>query len=532
MNHDSNMPEAQACVLGPLLERWATEKPEEIAVLFEDGTSCAWVELLKLTRRVARGLSDMGIRRGDHVLSWQPNGREALLTWFGLNYLGAVYVPVNTAYKGMLLQHVVQLSDASHIICHSGLAPLLEDIDYGPLLTDIVLTGAVLEVSGLSGHCFTDLMDNSGEIEPADLQPWDTAYIIYTSGTTGPSKAVLSSYLHAYSSIAETHAGFSEADRILVNLPLFHCGGTTFIYLSLIHGASFLLVESFKTDKFWSVVRNNEVTYCCLLGAMTTFLRRAPPSNQDREHPIRMMISIPWNEDSLAVSLRYGIEMRTVYNMTEISSPLASDINPPAMGTCGRPRAGVEVRVVDENDCEVAPGQVGELIVRTDLPWAMNHGYYKNPEATAAAWHNGWFHTGDAFRCDDEGNFYFVDRIKDAIRRRGENISSFEVESEVTAHECVREAAAIGIPSEFSEDEVMVVVSPAGGKLVEAEELFRFLEPRMAHFMLPRYIRVMDELPKTPTQKILKHELKTAGLTPDTWDREDKGIKVRRQELS
>ncbi|MBT4162269.1 MAG: AMP-binding protein [Gammaproteobacteria bacterium] len=525
------MPAAEACVLGALLERWATEKPDSTAVIFEDGSNCNWAELLGLTRRVAGGLNNLGIKRGDHVLSWQPNGREALLTWFGLNYLGAVYVPVNTAYKGRLLQHVVQLSNASHMIVHSALAPILEDIDCGPILTDIILTGTTVQVGDLHSHSFADLIESSANIERASLQPWETAYVIYTSGTTGPSKAVLSSYLHAYSSVSETHAGFSESDRVLVNLPLFHCGGTTFIYLALIHGASFLLVESFKTEEFWSVVRDNEVTYCCLIGAMTTFLLRAPPSNQDREHPIRMMISIPWNEDSLAVSLRYGIEMRTVYNMTEISSPLASDINPPAMGTCGKPRDGVEVRVVDEHDCEVETGQVGELIVRTDLPWAMNHGYYQNPEATAAAWRNGWFHTGDAFRCDEEGNFYFVDRIKDAIRRRGENISSFEVESEVTAHEFVREAAAIGVPSEFSEDEVMVVVSPAEGKSIDAEDLFRFLEPRMAHFMLPRYIRVMDELPKTPTQKILKHELKTTGLTPDTWDRDVEGIRVKRQRL-
>lgn len=531
MNHDARLPPAEECVLGALLERWAMEKPTRTAVIFEDGSYCNWEELLELTRRVALGLSGMGINRGDHVLSWQPNGREALLTWFGLNYLGAVYVPVNTAYKGMLLQHAVQLSDATHMVCHSGLAPLLEGIDCGPLLAEIILTGAPVQVPGLNSHDFSDMLDNSGQIERAPVQPWDTLYVIFTSGTTGPSKAVLSSYMHAYSSVFHTHVDFTEADRVLVNLPLFHIGGTTFIYLALIHGASFLLVDSFKTDQFWPIVREHQVTYCCLLGAMTSFLLKAPPGDRDQDHSVRMMISIPWNEDSLAVAHRYGIEMRTVFNMTETSSPLFSDINPPAMGTCGKPRPGVEVRVVDENDCEVESGQVGELIVRTDRPWAMNHGYYKNPEATAAAWRNGWFHTGDAFRYDDEGNFFFVDRFKDAIRRRGENISSFEVESEVTAHECVREAAAIGVPSEFSEDEVMIVVSPAEGKSIDAESLFRFLEPRMAHFMLPRYIRFMNELPKTPTQKVLKHELKATGLTPDTWDREAEGIKVKRQRL-
>jgi crotonobetaine/carnitine-CoA ligase len=278
-------------------------------------------------------------------------------------------------------------------------------------------------------------------------------------------------------------------------------------------------------------VRRHDVTSTCFVGAMTPFLLKLPPSNRDQEHPMRVGVTIPWNEDSLRLGQRYGIEMRTAFNMTEISAPIVSEPNPPQIGTAGKPRPGMEVRVVDENDCEVAPGVVGELMVRSDRPWALNHGYYKDPEATAQAWRNGWFHTGDAFRYDDEGNFFFVDRIKDAIRRRGENISSFEVESEVTLHPDVGEAAAIPVPSEFSEDEVMVVVAPVPGREVEPEALFHFLEPRLAHFMLPRYIRIVDDLPKTPTQKIQKHLLRDDGVTAATWDREVAGIKVKRERI-
>jgi crotonobetaine/carnitine-CoA ligase len=172
--------------------------------------------------------------------------------------------------------------------------------------------------------------------------------------------------------------------------------------------------------------------------------------------------------------------------MTEASSPLMSGRNPGPVGSCGVPRPGVEVRIVDRNDCEVAPGEVGELIVRADRPFAMNHGYWNNAEATAAAWRNGWFHTGDAFRTDAHGNYFFVDRIKDAIRRRGENISSFEVETEVCAHPAVREAAAVAVPSEFSEDEVLVVVSLAEGATLDPAELITFVATRAAHFMVPR----------------------------------------------
>jgi crotonobetaine/carnitine-CoA ligase len=207
-------------------------------------------------------------------------------------------------------------------------------------------------------------------------------------------------------------------------------------------------------------------------------------------------------------------------------------VGPTLVGSCGRPRPGVEARVVDANDCEVAPGEVGELIVRTDRPWAMNHGYYKNPAATAEAWRNGWFHTGDGFRRDEAGNFFFVDRMKDAIRRRGENISSFEVEAEVCAHPAVREAAAVAVKSEVSEDEVLIAVSLAEGAALDPAELIAFLRPRMAHFMVPRFVRIIDDLPKTPTQKVQKHLIRTEGVTDATWDREKAGIVIKRERLT
>jgi crotonobetaine/carnitine-CoA ligase len=217
--------------------------------------------------------------------------------------------------------------------------------------------------------------------------------------------------------------------------------------------------------------------------------------------------------------------------MTEISSPIVSEANPKKLGTCGTIRPGVDVRLVDENDCEVPVGIVGEIIVRTDRPRAMNSGYHKNPEATAKAWRNGWFHTGDAFRRDSEGYFYFVDRVKDAIRRRGENISSFEVENDVTAHPDVREAAVIGVPSEYSEDEVMAVIAPVPGAQIDLVALMEFLVARMPYFMVPRYVRVMEELPKTPTAKVMKAELRTEGITPDTWDREAAGIRLKKDRI-
>jgi carnitine-CoA ligase len=528
---DPRIPAREDCVLGYQLERWAAERPDDTAFIFHTGERWTWSEALDHTRRAAKAFADLGVVKGDHVLSWQPNGHEALVTWFGLNYLGAVYVPLNTAYKGGVLEYLVGLSDAELIVCHADLAPRLADIDTAAL-TDIVVTGGEASVDGLVQHPASVLSPASGlPGMPTDVDPWDTQYIIFTSGTTGPSKAVLSSYLQGYSMGPEAQHHLDGDDRILVNLPLFHVGGTLFVVVTLTRGGSCYVDTHFRTDQFWSTVREHDITATILLAAMIPFLLNLPPSDDDLDHPIRKVLCVPWNDEAIAVTKRYGFDAWTTFNMTEVSSPLVSDFHPGVPGTCGRVRPGIEARVVDEHDCEVAPGETGELILRSDRPWAMNHGYYKNPEATAKAWRNGWFHTGDGFRYDEDGYFYFVDRIKDAIRRRGENISSFEVENEVTAHPLIAEAAAVAVPSELGEDEVMVVIAPAAGATVDERELFEFLVPRMAHFMLPRYIRTVDELPKTPTQKIQKHLLKTDGVTSDTWDREDHGIQIRRDRI-
>ena len=535
MVFDPRIPPQRECVLPYQLERWAAEKPDEIAIVFHDGEEWTWNETLRHTRHTAKALQDLGVAKGDHVLSWQPNGPDAVLTWFGLNYLGAVYVPLNTAYKGGVLEHLVALSGATLIICHADLARRLVEIDTAAL-TDIVLTGTRpgehVQLPGLITHDSAVLRPAVGlDAMPIDVDPWDTQYIIFTSGTTGPSKAVLSSYIQGYSMGPDAHPLLDGTDRILVNLPLFHVGGTLFFLLTLANGGSCYLDTHFKTDEFWPTVRANNITATCLLAAMIPFLLKLPSFEGELDHPLRRAVMVPWNEDGAAVAKRYGIDVWTTFNMTEVSSPLVSELGPGPAGNCGRARPGVEARVVDENDCEVAPGEVGELILRTDRPWAMNHGYYKNPEATAQAWRNGWFHTGDGFRYDEDGYFYFVDRIKDAIRRRGENISSFEVENEVTAHPDVAEAAAVAVPSELGEDEVMIVVAQVAGSTIDPEELLGFLEPRMAHFMLPRYIRIVDELPKTPTQKVQKHLLKTAAVTADTWDREAAGITIKRERI-
>ena len=532
MNRSSAIPTRDECVVGALLEKWAQAKPAKSFLEFEDGTSWTFADTLNHTQRAAAGLRNLGVKQGSHILCWLPNSKESILTWFGANYLGAVFVPVNTAYRGGLLQHVIALSDASVLIAHASLLPLLGDVDTAQL-TDVVVVGEEYRTIGnMKYHGAGALSPKTRSKPRIPVEPWDTNYIIFTSGTTGPSRAVQCSYVQAWSGAAQAMFYFDEHDRLLANLPLFHVSGTGAVMDRLIKGGSCALVDGFRPDQFWDTVRRFGITGTCLVGAMTQFLLKQPVNTRDREHTLRAVITVPWNEDSSAVGKRYGVDMYTAFNMTELATPIVSEANPTQLGTCGRVRAGVEARVVDEFDGELPSGKTGELILRTQRPWEISVGYYKNPEATAKTWRNGWFHTGDAFRRDDDGNFYFVDRIKDAIRHRGENVSSFEIESEANAYPGVREAAAIPVPSNLGEDDVMLIVSAVPGEHVDPLALLRFLERRMAHFMLPRYIRVLPELPKTPTHKILKHLLRQEGITQDTWDREAQGIKLNRQSLS
>ena len=529
------LPPAEVCVTRYALERHARERPDDIFAVFEGGGAWSWAETLARTRKAAAALQDIGVGQDDHVVVWLPNGPEALEAYLAVCYIGAVYIPINTGYRGALLAHAVENSDAEAIVAHRGLAPRLAEIPAARLRT-VLLAGAGAEpaVPGLAFRDWRAAVAAAGA--PADpprpIRPWDLQSIVYTSGTTGPSKGAMSSYFHAWNGMNEEAWPCLRADdRMLVQLPMFHIGGCFIAHAMLCRGGSLAMSPGFRTETFWDVARETGSTAVFLLGAMCAFLVKRPPRPDDRDHPLRMAFAVPLTEEGARFPERFGVEVRTVFNMTEVNTPIFSGPNPREPGLAGRARPANELRIVDEHDIEVPDGEVGELVVRPRLPWALSHGYRKNPEATARAWRNGWFHTGDAFRRDAGGNYWFVDRLKDAIRRRGENISSFEVEAVANEHPAVRECAAYPVPSEHGEDEVMVAVAPMPGAEVDPAALVAFLVPRMAHFMVPRYIRVMDELPKTPTEKVRKTGLREAGVTPDAWDREAAGLRLRRERL-
>lgn len=532
---DPRIPNRDECVLRYLLDRWANERPDQPHVVFADGAEWTFAELRDKVRTKAAGLRAMGIEQGEHVAVWLPNGPDALIAFYAINYIGAVFVPFNTAYRGQLLQHVIANSGARVLLVHPDLVSRLSEIDLGRVERLVVTTGIEVPEAPRPIQRFDELAGAADEtLELArPIEPWDIQSIIYTSGTTGPSKGVLSSYLHMFSNAGpESWPMVNENDRYMCVAPIFHIGGMGPPFVMLARGASVAMIDNFSTEDFWAVAKATQSTVVFLLGVMATFLLKAEPRPDDRDHTVKKAFMVPLTGDAPAFTERFGVDIYTIFNMTEISSPIVSEANPTKIGTCGRVRDGVDVRLVDRNDCEVPIGEIGEMLVRTDRPWAMNSGYNANPEATAEAWRNGWFHTGDAFRRDEDGYFYFVDRVKDAIRRRGENISSFEVEADVCSHPAVREAAAVAVPSEFSEDEVMVIVAPVPGQKLEARQLAEFLIDTMPYFMVPRYIRILDELPKTPSAKVMKADLRKEGVTPDTWDREAAGLRVRREKFS
>lgn len=533
------LPPREKVVLRYVLEHYAQTKPDQCFVKFANGDEWTYARTLEETKKAASALRLLGVKRGDHVAAFLPSSLDSVRLWYGLNYLGAVYVPFNPGYKGNLLEHVVRTSDARLIVSHHQLAERLASIDLCDLKDIVHVGGEGADVPGLHRHPGSLLtetpIDEASLVLDQPIEPWDIQGIWYTSGTTGPSKGVLSSYMHAYEMFGpETWPFVTGDDRYMINLPMFHMGGTGLWNSMLLRGGSVAFIERYQTDKFWQQVRDTGATVVFLLGAMAAFLESMPPKPDDRDHPMRLMFMVPVVENVPQFAERFGVEVRAIYNMTEICMPIITEPTPSLPGTCGRIREGVEVRLVDENDVDVPIGELGEFIVRCDRPWGMNSGYYKMPEATAQAWRNGWFHTGDGGRMDADGNYYFVDRLKDAIRRRGEFVSSLELEIELCAHPDIQAAAAIAAKSDHAEDEIMVVLIKAEG--VEGDLDFvaitEWLVERVAYFMVPRYWRVVDKMPMTPTEKIRKTVLREEGITADTWDREAAGIRLKSERLS
>jgi carnitine-CoA ligase len=510
------LPDRSEVVMRHILERHNKTQPNKECALFEDGETWTYSQAWQEGARAANSLAGMGITRGENVLIFLPNGQDWIRGWWGITFLGAVMVPVNTAYKGEMLRHICQDSKARNIITNPALGERLNglDLDLNIIDPDALTKG--------SSSAFEDI---------APLEPWDIHVIMYTSGTTGPSKGVITPYFHSYSEAIKVWMRHMRPDdTMLVDYPMFHKGGLNCMYPTLAMGARIAVRSVFSGSRYLDVVREVGATCALMIGTIPSFLERTPPTPNDADNPLRVVFSAPMVSNPDAFMLRYGLEiMFTGLGITEMPVPLINYGRIKHPGSCGRAQDGMEVRLVDDHDIPVPTGSVGELIVRSHLPWEINLGYWGRPEETTRAWRNGWFHTGDLFYCDEEGNYYFADRKKDAIRRRGENVSSFEVEREVLAYPNAIEAACVGVPGEYGEEEVKVFVVPRDASNFDPADLIKFLIPRMPYFMVPRFVDVVPDLPKTASMRVKKFELRSRGNNATTWDREAAGIKVSRK---
>jgi crotonobetaine/carnitine-CoA ligase len=488
------------------LVRWAAKTPDAPVLVHVDGSQLTYAELLAGSRRRAGALERLGVGAGTHVATMLPNHLDAFRVLVGLGFLRAIEVPLNPALIGDSLTHALAVAEPTVLVTTPELARANAEI----------LRAFPLRV-------VTDL----DEVETdADRSDWagpearDTACLLFTSGTTGPSKAVISPWgltLQMWSWVPDDT--LNAGDRLFSTMPLFHNSGRSAFNYVLARGACLVTRDKFSASSVWDDVRMHGCQVMALVGPLTALLHSAPARADDADNPVERVILGPMIPDIAGFEQRFGVRTAICYGQTEIGAPIASTWEHGPWQNCGRERTTwpfPEVRIVDEDDEPVPAGQVGELIVRAE-PWSMMQGYYGEPEKTAAAWRNGWFHTGDAFRVDADGWYYFVDRMHDAIRRRGENISSFEVEAAVAHHPLVRECAAIGICTAFGDDEVMAAVIAEPG--LQAAELHAFLDGRMPAYMRPRYIRVVDDLPRNATTgRVRKNELRAAGVTADTWD--------------
>ncbi len=534
-------PTREESVVPDLLAARAAETPDKPYLIFED-EEWSYGEAARQAWRAGHALQKVGVEIGDYVSVWIPTGPDVVRAWFGANAIGGVYAPLNLAAKGSYLEHTLKVADAKVLVAHHQLAERLVGID-APSLDQVVIVGGQ-PPAGLAWPAVTldELLDGVSDERPAvarPIEPWDDLSLIYTSGTTGPSKGVRAAHA-AFWNYANCFIlpYVDETDRYMSALPMFHTAGTGITYSMLRAGGSVALSGGFSASRFWDDVRRFEATVTIAIHGMVTFMLDQPVKPDDADNPLKTVYMGPLSRHK-EFAERYGVRIYTAYGMTEVPVPIVSALDPDDERSCGVNAAPdqYELRLVDENDLEVPPNTPGELIARHVHPWTINSGYKGMPAATAEAWRNGWFHTGDQFTRDEDGNFFFLDRIKDVIRRRGENISSFEVETEVMSHPLVKEAAAVAVQNpdvaeSAGDEEVKVVVVLEEGASLDPVELTEYLASRMPAYWVPRFIEYLPELPRTESHKLKKADMREAGITEGTWDREKAGVKLKREVLT
>lgn len=514
----------------------AESTPDKLWMQEVGGDQLTFAESRDLAKKWAAALSRMSVGESDMVATLMENCLDSQHVWLGAALIKATEVPLSPLLRGESLVHALNDSRSKVVIAQEQFAGQIEDVaDKLAHLERIV----ILQSSDSLPESAFDIVSHREVIDAASSDasyalpgPEDISCILYTSGTTGPSKGTLIPWGQINANAASTDvSGFGDSEACYYTGAANHAGARVQPLLMASIGGRFVMRPAFKTREFWSDVDRYGCTFTIMVGAMAHFMMSRPPSPEDSRHALKFVLMAPVLPNIETFNERFGVVTCTGYSMTELSGPITNPawkIDEPA--SCGKLRQGwphYEARLVDENDQDVLLGEEGELLVRTKAPHTLNAGYLNRPDATAEAWRDGWFHTGDCFRQDEAGNYYFIDRRKDAIRKSGENVSSFEVEMQIAAHEHVAECAAVAVPADNVEDEIKIFLVPAEGCDIDPEAIINFAVQSMPRYMVPRYIEVVDALPKTPTMRVQKAKLRGLPKTNE-WDRVAAGIDIKK----
>lgn len=525
------------------LLRWrATETPDRAFLSFQGGVYETYGETWKRVCALARGLAAQGVKPGDRVATFAPNCRTAVHLWLALNLLGATDAPINPAFRGQPLAGVLNMLDVSMIVAECGLLPVLREIE-----DDLPPLGNVIHFSAAQGgadivrfSCLTlapllsidDALDGWG---PPGALFNHISSILMTSGTSGPSKGVMVPHAQALLVAQHSVSGMriTQDDVFYCAHPIFHMSPRYCVFTAaMLTGARVWLDDSFQADRWLDRIREARATVTIAHGPLLEMIFAEPERADDADNPLKRLGTSPFPKHiAEAFERRFAMKGIETWGMTEVGIPCWHPYDEPLRrGSCGKIHDDwYEFRVVDpDTDIEVPHGVVGEFVIRPKYPSTLMQGYFGRPDATAEAWRNLWFHSGDGGYIDADGWVYFVDRLKDRIRRRAENISSFDIECAALKYPGVTEAAAVGVPSGFAgDDDVKLCIAIAAGSTVEARGLIDYLAKALPHHMVPRYIEILPALPRTPTTKIQKSALRASGVRAETWDRKAAGIELR-----
>ena len=491
-----------------------------------DAQTWTFRQTCDVAARRGGSLRQAGIKRGDRVAALCGNRRELMELMLGCGWIGAVLVPINTAAMGPQIGYCLRNSEARLLVAEPGLLPRLALAGDLPV-QQIWVTGGSYDGS-IRSKPFPAL---SQPVEAESVLPGDPFAVLYTSGTTGPAKGVICPHAQYYwwGSNSAALLELAPDDVLCTTLPLFHINALNTLSQALLTGAHMVLESRFSASGFWAVMAANHATVVYLLGAMVPILLAQPASERERTHSVRVGLGPGVPADLMeAFAARTGVALVDGYGSTETNFVIGATVADRRVGSMGRIRPGFEAQVVDEHDNPVPPAVPGELVLRAHEPFAFAAGYFGMPEKTVEAWRNLWFHTGDRVTRDADGEFRFIDRLKDVIRRRGENISSHEVEQVLLSHPDVEAVAAFPVASDLAEDEVMAALVLRSDRPLDPIALMHFCEARMPYFAIPRYLEALPDLPRTENGKVQKFKLRERGVTSATWDRQAANYTVRR----